>query len=115
MFLRWLRYRDKDGHVRLYARLLHSRRVGGKVRHVTDCSLRIRGILAGAVYAEQDLRDLWHHLDHVIRHASPRERANIERVFASEMGPRPPESAHTRAVMAMLAPFNRKPPPFPLA
>ena len=43
-----------------------------------------------------------------------RERANIERVFASEMGPRPPERAHTRAVMAMLAAFDGKPPPFPL-
>ena len=61
--------------------------MGRKVRHVTEYSLRIRGVLAGAVYAEQDLRDLWHHLDHAIRLASPRERANIERVFAAEMGP----------------------------
>jgi hypothetical protein len=102
MFLRWTRYRDKAGRVRLYARLLSSRRVGGKVRHISDGSLRVI-VQAGIALDEQFRRDLWTRLDHYIEHRSPRERANIERVFAAEMGPRPPPTAFARALHAVLS------------
>jgi hypothetical protein len=96
MFLRWLRYRDKAGRVRLYARLLSSHRLGGKVVQRKNCSLRVC-ILQGAVWSEQDRRDFWAYLDHVLgNRPTPRERANIEWTFASEVGPRPPPTAFER-------------------
>jgi hypothetical protein len=102
MFLRWARYRDKAGRVRLYARLLSSRRVGGKVRQESYGSLRVI-VQQGVAWDEQTRRDLWSHLDHVIRHrVSPVERANIERAFAAELGARPPMSAFERAMHAVL-------------
>jgi hypothetical protein len=103
MFLRWLRYRDKAGRVRLYARLLSSHRQGGKVRQWSHGSLYVR-IQQGVAWSEQDRRDFWSHLDHVLgNRPTSAERANIERVFASEVGPRPPPTAAERLLHAMHA------------
>jgi hypothetical protein len=94
MFLRWARYRDKDGRTRLYARLVGSWREGRKVRQRTVGSLRV-SIQAGVEWPDRRRRDFWNHLDNVLeRHCpSPSERANIERAFAAELGERPPPTA----------------------
>jgi hypothetical protein len=98
MFLRWTRYRDKQGGVRLYARLLTCHREGRRIRQRSITSLRV-SISAGVEWPAEERRDMWRHLDYVLeRHRpSPAERANIERVFAAEVGERPPPSALVRA------------------
>jgi hypothetical protein len=92
MFLRWVRYRDKSGQVRLSARLLSAHRRGGKVIHKRN--IKLKPIIVhptGMVYGRfgrWDRRDLWGHLDYAIQGSTPRERANIERAFAAVVGPR---------------------------
>jgi hypothetical protein len=102
MFLRWARYRNKQGRVRLYARLLSSRRVGKKVRHESLGSLYVR-FDADVDWSADQRRTAWRHLDHVLQRyrVSPRERANIERAFAAEVGDRPPPTALENFIMAM--------------
>ena len=80
MFLRWTRYRDKSGRVRLYARLVSSWRDGNGVRHKRVGPLHVT-IQAGVNWPEEERRDLWQHLDHVLTRyrPSPTERQNIER------------------------------------
>jgi hypothetical protein len=104
MFLRWTRYRDKDGRTRLYARLITNWREGRKVRQRKVGSLRV-SIQAEVEWPEERRRDFWRHLDNVLERycPSPGERANIERAFAKELGTRPPPSAVERAWRAVAA------------
>jgi hypothetical protein len=104
MFLRWARYRAKGGRTRLYARLVVGWREGRRVRQRTVGSLHVC-IQAGVEWPDQQRRDFWNHLDYVLsrHHASPSERANIERVFAIELGERPPPSALEKAWRAVAA------------
>ena len=90
MFLRWSKYRDKSGHVRLYARLISTRREGCRIRHLSVGSLYVR-IHEGVEWSEQRRRDIWGHLDYVLKRycVSPSERSNIERVFTAKVGERP--------------------------
>jgi uncharacterized protein (DUF2344 family) len=56
-------------------------------------------IQQGGAWSEQERRDFWSHLDRMLgNRPTPAERANIERMFASEVGPRPPMSASERAM-----------------
>jgi hypothetical protein len=112
MFLRWTRYRDKNGRTRLYARLIANRREGRKVRQQTVGSLRV-SIEAGVEWPDQRRRDFWRHLDYVLKRfdPSPSERANIERVFAAEPGERPGPTALERAWRAVAAIKPQRPPP----
>jgi hypothetical protein len=104
MFLRWTRYRDKDGRTRLYARLVGSWREGRKVRQRNVGSLHVC-IQADVEWPDQQRRDFWRHLDFVLeRHcASVSERAGIERTFAAELGERPGPTAAERAWRAVAA------------
>ena len=94
MFLRWTKYRDKRGRVRLYARLISSWREGGRVRHKSDGSLRVC-IQAGVNWSADHTRQTWAHLDYVLARyrLSATERENIERAFAAQVGERPPPTA----------------------
>jgi hypothetical protein len=103
MFLRWLRYRDKAGHAG--STLTCSRRGawGGKARQISYHSLRIC-IQQGLALDEQARCDLWDRRDHALdNRPTPTSRANIERVFAAEVGPRPPMTAFARAMQAVLS------------
>jgi hypothetical protein len=94
MFLRWTRYRDKQSRVRLYPRLVLSRREANKVRHQSIGSLYFC-IPAGVDWPAEERRGMWRHLDYVLERyrPSPTEGKHIERVFAAEVGERPPASA----------------------
>jgi hypothetical protein len=104
MFLRWIRYRDKDGRVRLYPRLLISRREGAKVRH-KHAGLWLRIIVQeGIKMDEQTRRDMWSHLDDMLgNRPTAVARANIERVFAGQVGPRPAPTALELAWRSVLS------------
>jgi len=77
MFLRWTKYRDRQGRVRLYGQLLSSRREGRRVRHDYIGALRVC-IQADINRSPDETRDLWRHLDYV-----------LARYRAAEAGARP--------------------------
>src|SRR5262249_50074516 len=100
MFLRWTKYCDKSGKVRLYARLISARREGRRVRHLRVGSLYVR-IHEGVEWSEEKRREIWDHLDYVLTRfdPSPAERENIERVFAAKVGERPDISPAAMALV----------------
>jgi hypothetical protein len=102
MFLRWTQYRDKAGRTRLYARLVRCWRDGKRVRHESIGSLYVR-IQDGVEWPDETRRDFWHRLDYVLQchRPSQAERANIERVFAAKLGPRPPLSGAAKLIAAV--------------
>jgi hypothetical protein len=91
-FLRWTRYRDKAGNVRLYARLVSSVREGRRVRHQKIGSLYVC-ISEGGEWSAQQRSDAWGHLDYVLRRYSSASLATRSRSLRR----RRPHGPETRA------------------
>jgi hypothetical protein len=77
MFLRWFRYRDKAGCVRLYACQLSSHRRGGKVPWgaTARCAFASNKAMLGQ---RQDRRDMWSDLDYMLGRSPHVRRARHE-------------------------------------